>query len=118
MTHNLILSKERFVVESPEVRYLSLVWSLWRVAKHITVSVVPTVVVVLRASIFIVEDMNEAIVLFWKSLELLKTFNLIITMVKTWGNNQGFVGVLSSIRENDLVLIWLVLNNPSTDISP
>lgn len=88
---NLVLSEVRFIVKGPEVITLSLMWRLGRIAEHITVSMVPSMVVVLAWSILIVEDVNEAVVFFWKLLQLLETLNLIISMIETRSNDQCLV---------------------------
>lgn len=93
-SEHLIVSEERFVVKGPEVVTLSLMWGLGRIAEHIAVAVVPSVVVVLEWSIFIVEDMNEAVILLWQLLQLRKTLDQIVSVIESGGNDQSFVGIL------------------------
>jgi hypothetical protein len=41
---------------------------------------------------------------------------MMITMIKTWSNNEGFVSVFLSVSENNLVLIRMVRGNSNTEI--
>ena len=116
-TLNLILSQERFVVKCPEISSLALVGSLWRVAEHVSVSVVPAVVVVLAAPVLVIEDVHVAVFLLWQFLQILQTLNFIVSVIEAWSNHQGFVGVLSAIGENNLILVGLVLDDFGANIS-
>ena len=60
---DLILSQERFVVESVEVVSFTLVWEFWRVADHVSIRVVPSVIVVSADSLFSVNGMDENVFL-------------------------------------------------------
>jgi len=42
----LILSQPWFVIESPEIISFTLVWSFWRIANHVSSTMVPSVVVI------------------------------------------------------------------------
>jgi len=88
---DLVLSEVGFVVKSPKVITLSLMWRLRRIAEHITVSMVPSMIIVLAWSILIVEDVNEAVVLLWELLQLLETLNLIISVIETGSNDQCLI---------------------------
>jgi len=50
------------IVESIEVSTFSFIGELWRIADHISISVVPTVVVVSTKSFFVINSMNENLV--------------------------------------------------------
>jgi hypothetical protein len=93
----LILSHERFIVESVEIVTLTLVWTSWGIADHITVGVVPSMIVVSIGSFLVVEHVNKNVVLFWGLSHFWETFDVVIVVVKTWSENQGFIGVFSSI---------------------
>lgn len=94
---DLILSEVRFVVEGPEVVTLTLMWGLGRIAEHIAVSVIPSMIVVLEWSILIVEDVNVAVILFWQLLQLLKTLDLVISVIESGGKDQSLVCILSTV---------------------
>jgi hypothetical protein len=58
-----VLAQEMLVIESIEVRALSLVRELWRIANHVSVCVVPSVIVVAINAFLIVDCVNEYITL-------------------------------------------------------
>lgn len=64
------------VVECIEIRAFSFVWELWRIANHVSVSVVPSVVVVAVNTLFVVDGMNEHVALR-SVFELFQTFDVL-----------------------------------------
>jgi hypothetical protein len=76
-TLELILSHEVFVIKGIEVSTLTLVWELWSIAYHISVGVVPSVIVVSVESFLVINCMNKDIVLTSVFLKFRKTFDML-----------------------------------------
>jgi len=51
------------VVKSIEIRALSLIGESWRIADHVTVSVVPSVIVVVIDSFLVINSVNKDVAL-------------------------------------------------------
>ena len=115
-TLELILSQERFVVKSIEVRSLTLVWEFGRIADHISSGVVPSVVVVSIHSKLVVEHVHENSLLLWGLIELWKSLDKVVSVIESWGKDKSLVGVLSAVGKNNLVLSWKILHNLGSDI--
>ena len=113
----LIHSQPWFIIESPEITSFTLVWSFWRIANHVSTLMVPSVVIVSSYSFFIVHHMNVNIVFFRSSSHFWESFNVMITVIKTWCKSKGFVSVFLSISEDNLVLFWMVSSNPNSKIN-
>lgn len=113
---DFILSQEGFVVESVEISSLSLIWELWRVADHVSVVMVPSVIVVSVYSFFVVDHMNENSFFFWGLLELWESLDEIVFVIESWGKNESLVSVLPTVREDNLVLIWKIFRNLGTNV--
>lgn len=116
-TLKFILSHERFVVKSPEIGTFSLIWELWRVANHISVSVVPAMIVVSDNSSLGIDHVAEDILRLVGSSHFWKTLNMGFRVVETWSKNETFISVFSSIGKDQLVFVWKVLDNLGTNIS-
>jgi hypothetical protein len=71
-----VLANKMIVVECIEIRAFSFVWELWRIANHVSVSVVPSVVVVAVNTLFVVDGMNEHVALR-SVFELFQTFDVL-----------------------------------------
>lgn len=112
----LILSQEGFVVKGVEIGSLSLVWELWRIADHIAVVVVPSVIVVSVNSQLVVEHVDENSFLFWSLLKFWKSLDKIVSVIESWGKNESLVGVFSTVGENKFVLGWKIFDNLGSDI--
>ena len=115
---NLVLSEEGFVVKSVEITTLSFVRSLRRVAHEVAVVVVPAVLVVPVGSLLGVEHVKEDVVLLRSIGHLIETLDGISSVVESGGEHESLVSILLAIRKNYLVLVWKVLHNSSTDVSP
>jgi len=113
----LILSQPRFVVKSPEIISFTLVWSFWRIAKHISTLMVPSVVVISSNGFLVVHHMNVDIVLFWSSSHFWKSFNMMITVIESWSNDKSFVSVFLSISQNNFVSLWMICSNSYSEIN-
>jgi len=61
--------------------------------------------------------MNIDIVLFRSSSHFWETFNVGITVIEAWSNNESFVSVFSSITKNNFVLLWNVRGNSNSKIN-
>ena len=85
------------VVECIEVSALTLVWELRRIADHVSVGMVPPVVVVPLNSLFVVYRMNKHVVLAAVLLELRQSLNVFGLVVKASGQHQGLIGVLFAV---------------------
>lgn len=94
----------------------TLVWSLWRVAKHVASLMVPAVVVVSSNGFFVVHHVNVDVLVLWSSSHLRKAFNMVITVVETWSNNKSFVSVFLSVGKDDLVLLWVIAFNSDSEV--
>ena len=113
----LILSQPWLVVKSPEIISFTLIWSLWRIANHISTLMVPSVVVVSSNGFLIVHHMNVDIILFWSSSHFWKSFNVMITVIKSWSHDKCLVSVFLSVSENNFVLLWVIRSNSNSEIN-
>ena len=113
----LILSQEGFIVQGVEISSLSLVWELWRVADHVTVIVVPSVVVVSVNSQLVVEHVDENILLLWGLLKFWKSLDEIVSVIESWGKDKSLVGVFPTVGKNNLVLGWKIFYDLGTNVS-
>jgi hypothetical protein len=75
-TLELILAEEMFIVEGVEVSALALVGELWRIANHVTIGVVPAVVVVAINALLVVNGVHEDVALRLV-LELSEAFDVL-----------------------------------------
>ena len=92
------------VVKGIEVWAFTLVGELRWVANHISICVVPSVVVVSVNTLLSVNSMDENIAL-GVVLKLRETFDVIWIVVETGWENEGFVGILFTVGEAELVLL-------------
>lgn len=113
----LILSQEGFIVQGVEISSLSLVWELWRVADHVTVIVVPSVIVVSVNSQLVVEHVDENILLLWGLLKFWKSLDEIVSVIESWGKDKSLVGVFPTVGKNNLVLGWKIFYDLGTNVS-
>lgn len=125
-TNKFILSHEVFVVESIEVATFTLVWELGGIADHVTVGVVPSVVVVrVSNSLLVVESMKENSVLEWVLRKLSKSLDLIHVLIETSAENESFIVVFLTVLKMKLVVLRVELGDlvkginlgPSFDLS-
>ena len=98
------------VVESIEVRSLTLVWESGGITDHVSVGVVPSVIIIVVNSLLMVYGVNEDIALrvVCKVLETLNVFDLV---VETSSQNECLIGVLSAVAEFQLVAVGLELGD-------
>jgi len=95
---HFVLSHEMLVVESIEVATLTLVWELRGIADHVTVGVVPSMVVVrVSNSLLVVESMKENSILEWVLRKLSKSLDLINILIETGTENKSFVIVFLTV---------------------
>jgi len=113
----LILSQEGFIVQGVEISSLSLVWELWRVADHVTVIVVPSVIVVSVNSQLVVEHVDENVLLLWGLLKFWKSLDEIVSVIESWGKDKSLVGVFPTVGKNNLVLGWKIFYDLGTNVS-
>ena len=113
----LILSQEGFIVQGVEISSLSLVWELWRVADHVTVIVVPSVIVVSVNSQLVVEHVDENILLLWGLLKFWKSLDEIVSVIESWVKDKSLVGVFPTVGKNNLVLGWKIFYDLGTNVS-
>lgn len=59
---DLILSQEVLVIQSVEVGTFTLVGELWRVDEHVSICVVPTVIIISLNSLLVINSVNEDLV--------------------------------------------------------
>jgi len=106
------LPKEVLVIESIEVRAFTLVWEGRRIADHVTVGMVPSMIIVVINSFLVINSMNEDVAqrIICKIREALNMFNFVL---ETSGQNESLVGVFSSVAELQLVTVGLELRNLS-----
>ena len=81
-----VLAEEVLVVESIEVRALSLVWEFGRIANHVSVGVVPSVVVVAINSFLVVNGVNKHVALR-SMLQFMEALNVLTSVVETSCHN-------------------------------
>jgi hypothetical protein len=110
-----ILPKEVLVIESIEVRAFTLVWEGRRIADHVTVGMVPSMIIVVINSFLVINSMNEDVAqrIICKIREALNMFNFVL---ETSGQNESLVGVFSSVAELQLVVVGLELRNLSKSV--
>jgi hypothetical protein len=65
------------VVESVEISTLSLIRELGRIADHVSIVMIPSVIVVSLESFFVVDGMNKHVVFTSVFLEFRKTLNVL-----------------------------------------
>ena len=78
---------------------------------------IPSVVVISSNGILVVQHMNVDIVLFWSSSHFWKSFNMMITVIKSWSNDKSFISVFLSIGQNNFVLFRMVSSNSYSEIN-
>lgn len=111
-TNHLILSHEVLIVESVEVATLTLVWELGGIADHVTVGVVPSMVVVrVSNSLLLVESMKENSVLEWVLRKLSKSLDLVNVLIETGTEDKSFVVVFLTVLKLKLVVLGVELGN-------
>ena len=98
------------VVKSIEIRALSLIGESRRVADHVTVSVVPSVIVVVINSFLVINSVNEDVAEGIVG-EFGETFNVFNLMLETSCQHKCLICILSSIAKLQLVLVGLDLGN-------
>lgn len=65
------------IIKGIEISSLTLVWELWRIADHISIIVVPTMIIISLESFLVINSVNKDIVFtsvflkFWKSFDML-----------------------------------------------
>ena len=72
-----VLSEEMLVVESVEVTTFTLVWELRGIADHVSVGVIPTVIVVSIDSFFGIDSVNKHLILTATGFHFVQTFNVL-----------------------------------------
>jgi hypothetical protein len=111
-TNHFVLSHEVLIVESIEVATFTLVWELRGIADHVTVGVVPSVVVVrVSNSLLVVESMKENSVLEWVLRKLSKSLDLINVLIETGTENESFVVVFLTVLKLKLVVLGVKLGD-------
>ena len=113
----LVLSHETLIIKSPEVGSFPLIWSLWCVTDHISISVVPSVVVVLVHGVLAVHHVHENVLRLMGGSHLWESFDVGVAVVEAWSDDEGLVSVFLSIGEGYLVLAWVILSDFNADIS-
>jgi len=103
-----ILAKEVLVVKSIEIRALSLIGESRWVADHVTVSVVPSVIVVVINSFLVINSVNEDVAEGIVG-EFGETFNVFNLMLETSCQHKCLICILSAIAKLQLVLVGLEL---------
>lgn len=92
-----VLSQEVLVIESIEISSFSLIWEFGRIANHISVVMVPSMIIVSLDSFLMVDSMDEDVVFSSVFFKLWKAFNVLGLMVETCSDNKSFISVFSSI---------------------
>jgi hypothetical protein len=100
----LVLTQEVFVVEGIEITALTLVGELGWIANHISVGVVPSVIVVVVNTFFGVDSVDKDVAL-GIVLELWETLDVLSTVMEAWGEDKWFVGVLAAVGKAEFVLL-------------
>lgn len=110
--NKLVLSQEVLIVESVEVATFTLVWELGGIADHVTVGVVPSVVVVrIGDSLLMIESMKENSVLEWVLRKLFKSLDLINVLIETGTKNKSFIVVFLTVLKLELVVLGVELGD-------
>lgn len=110
--NKFVLSHEVLIVESVEVTTFTLVWELRGIADHVTVGVVPSMVVVrVSNSLLEVESMKENSVLEWVLRKLSKSLDLIDVLIETSTKNKSFVVVFLTVLKMKLVVLRVELGD-------
>ena len=112
-----ILSQEVLVIEIVEITTLSLVGELRGVSDHISVGVVPSMIVISINSFFMINGMNKYFVFTSTLFKLRETLNMFRSVVKTCSNNQSFVCIFSSIGKLYFILLRKELGDSSKGVS-
>lgn len=88
------------VVKRVEVSTFSLVWEFGSIADHITVVVIPSVIIVSLKSFFLIEGVYEDIVFTSIFLKFRKTFNMLWGVIEASVDNESLIGVFSAVGES------------------
>jgi hypothetical protein len=94
------------IIEIINITSLTLVRELGGIGNHVTVSVVPSVIVVSVNFLLSLNLMHEDFVLSSTLFEFRQPFDKFRFVVKASGYDESLVGILSTVRELDLVLFW------------
>mmetsp|Transcript_14451 Transcript_14451/g.24665 ORF Transcript_14451/g.24665 Transcript_14451/m.24665 type:complete len:338 (+) Transcript_14451:551-1564(+) len=108
---HLVLAQERLVVGRIEVAALALVGELGRVADHVAVIVVPSVVVVPVDALLVVQHMKEDVLHLVRLLQLGQALDRVHLVLQAGGEHQRLVSVLLAVAEHELVLLGQVLGH-------